>query len=189
MASTMSGEDKKARKRERQKNRRQIRDLEKRHADAWYNKPLEEWDEEELAHGRPRNAAGDFRGKAPAWVSREVHEEAIRRFTTLTQTDLRALVPTAIQTVENMIRSEEVDEKGRPLVPASVKLQAAQWVVEHLVGKPKQRLEADISVKLQGILAQAMVVPGESGSLIPAIDVPSWEDDDDDDGLGGDSES
>src|SRR5882724_7905608 len=139
----MSKEDKKARKRDRQKARRRIRDLEHRHAEAWYNKPIEDWDDEELARGRPRNSAGDFRGKAPAWVSREVHEEAVRRFTNIATDDMRALVPEAIKTVENIILSTATDEKGKRLVPPAVQLAAAQWVVEHLVGKPKQRLEAD----------------------------------------------
>lgn len=180
MTATMSKEDKKAAKRARQKNRRQIRDLEKKNADSWYSKPITEWDEEELARGRPRNSAGDFRGSAPAWVSREVHEEAVRRFTELATDDLRALVPKALETISALILEDGLDEKGKPIVPPGVRAQCAQWVVEHLVGKPKQRLEADISVKLQGILATALVSPDDAnGGYIPAIDVPSWTDDDD----------
>lgn len=143
-------------------------------------KPIEEWDNEELARGRPRDHEGKFRGRPPGWVSRSIHEEAVRRFTEVSQSDMRALVPTAIATVRILLYNDEVDEKGKLVVPPSVKLQAAQWVVEHLVGKPTQRIEQDISVRLQGILATALVQPGQDG-MIPAIDVESWVQDEDED--------
>lgn len=156
-------------------------------------KPIDEWTAEELAQGRPANDVDKdgkpiFRGRKPQWVTRQVHEEAIRRFTEHTQGAMRGLVPEALATVEMLLKSEEVDEKGRPIVPPSVKLQAAQWVVEHLVGKPKQRMEADISVRLQGILGTVLVNPADFDPstgmplrLAPAIDVESWEGDDKDD--------
>lgn len=140
-------------------------------------KPIEEWDDEELARGRPRNSAGTFSGRTPEWISRNVHEEAIRRFKDVAQQDMRALVPHAIQAVERVLLNDDEDEKGKPVVPASVKLDAAKWVVEHLVGKPTQRVEADISVRLQGILANVLV-NDEQG--LPAIDVESWEDEEED---------
>lgn len=124
-------------------------------------KPIEQWDDEELARGRPRNSLGTFAGPAPGWVKRDVHEEAISRFKEVAGSDMRALVPTAIKRVQTILEMEGEDDKGRPLVPPSVQLDAAKWVVEHLVGKPTQRLEADISVKLQAILAGVMV--GEDG--------------------------
>lgn len=146
-------------------------------------KPLEEWDSEELARGRPRSPTGRFDGPKPTWLTRAVQEESLRRFQEISREDMRVIVPKALKTVENILESTEVDRRGRPLVPMSVKLQAAQWVVEHLVGKPTQRVEADISVKLQGILANCLVVPGQG--TVPAIDVQSWDPDEtpeDDDG-------
>jgi hypothetical protein len=102
---------------------------------------------------------------------------------------MRALVPQAIETVRLILDNDKVDKRGRPFIPPSVKLQAAQWVVEHLVGKPKQHVEADISVKLQGILASCLVVPDTDadggttaqpgslgGQLRHAIDAASWDD-------------
>lgn len=145
-------------------------------------KPLEEWDSEELARGQPRNSNGHFRGPKPTWLTRAVQEESLRRFQEISREEMRVIVPKALKTVENILDSDAVDKRGRPVVPMSVKLQAAQWVVEHLVGKPTQRVEADISVKLQGILANCLVVPGQGN--VPAIDVASWEPDDDEDQSG-----
>jgi hypothetical protein len=189
MAGTMTAEDKKARKRERQKLRRQVK-----HRDvaitALLPKPVEEWDEEELARGRPRAIDGSFRGTAPQWISREVHEDAVRRFMDHAQAEMRGIVPKALETIQKLILDNSTDDKGRPNVPASVKLQAAQWVVEHLVGKPKVRLEADISVRLQGILAEVMVSPEEAAQhgMRPAIEVHGWDAEEDDSDLGVDSD-
>jgi hypothetical protein len=126
------------------------------------DKPIEEWDNEELAHGRPRNADGSFTGTKPAWITRQVHEEAVRRFTEDVQSNMRGIIPTALITVQMILESEETDKRGRPVVPYGVKLDAAKWVVEHLVGKPTQRVEADISVRLQGMLANVMVTPQQA---------------------------
>ena len=138
-----------------------------------WSKPLSEWDADELAHGYPRNSEGRFSRVRPTVIPRAVHEEAISRFRDLATQDLRVLVPDAIKLVHGLILNEELDERGRMVVPPSVKLQAAQWVVEHLVGKPRQPVDVDISVKLQGILANVMVSPDElaqrRASVIPAI--------------------
>lgn len=125
-------------------------------------KPFEEWDEEELAQGRPRASDGTFRGPKPAWISRQVHEEAVRVFTEKVQSEMRGIIPTALTTVQMILESTETDKRGRPVVPYGVKLDAAKWVVEHLVGKPTQRVEADISVRLQGMLANVMVTPDQA---------------------------
>lgn len=127
-------------------------------------KPLSEWDEEELARGRPRDRRGGFAGSQSQYVTRAAHEEAIRRFTDLTQSNMRALIPKALAMVEIILDCNDVDARGKPVIPYGVKLDAAKWTIEHLVGKPTQRVEADISVRLQGILAGVMINPGEEPS-------------------------
>jgi hypothetical protein len=180
MKASSKREERLAEKRRKQKARREARKA--GNALEQLYKPIEEWDDEELARGRPRAADGSFRGRSPGWVTRELHEESIRRFTTITQNEMRALVPAAIENIAKIAGDTSCDEKGKPNTPAAVRLAANQWIVEHLVGKPKQRLEADISVKLQGILAEALVSPDQVGDgYIPAIDVQSWEGEDEED--------
>lgn len=180
MPSTLTAEEKKAKRRADKNLRAKLRKQTKRRdvalSELYDNRPITEWDDEELARGRPRARDGSFRGVAPQWVNRQVHEEAVNRFTGIAQGRLRAIVPEAIALVERLIREDGKDDKGRPLVPASVRLEAAKWAVEHLVGKPTQRVETDISVKLQGILAN-VIVSGSSGAPLE-LEVPSWEDDD-----------
>lgn len=125
-------------------------------------KPVDEWDLEELARGRPRNAKGNFRGKKPGWITREVHERSMEMFVELTKAELGALAPSALKSLQWVLTNEETDDRGKPLVPASAKNQAAGLVVEHIIGKPKQHVQQDISVKLQGILGAALVNPHEA---------------------------
>lgn len=122
-------------------------------------KPIEEWDLDELARGRPRNSNGDFRGRTPGWITREVHEKAMEKFTLAIKTEMGTLTPTALKTLEWVLDNDQLDDKGKPVIPASAKNQAAMFLIEHLVGKPKQHVQQDISVKLQGILSSVMVNP------------------------------
>jgi hypothetical protein len=125
-------------------------------------KPIEEWDLEELARGRPRNIDGNFKGRKPGWINREVHERAMEMFIELTKSDMAALAPTALKSLRWVLENDAEDEKGKPIVPAASKNQAAMFLLEHVVGKPKQQVQQDISVRLQGILATVMVNPNEA---------------------------
>lgn len=127
-----------------------------------YKKPVSEWDMEELARGRPRNKSGTFSGPKPKWISGEVHEEAANRLKVLAKGRMSEITVNALEVISNLLSNEEYDEKGKPVVAPSVKLDASKFLVEHLIGKPKQHIEQDVSIKLQGILAQVMVNPTEA---------------------------
>lgn len=127
--------------------------------EAWSGKPIDEWDIEELARGRPRDAGGHFRGMPPKYMPRAVHERIAERFKMLVRDQMNQNSVVALGVVKNILINEEVDEKGKPLVPAGTKLDAAKWLVEHVVGKPVQPTQTDISVKLQGVLGAVMVNP------------------------------
>jgi hypothetical protein len=135
-------------------------------------KPVEEWDLEELARGKPRNARGDFSGKTPNWVTRQVYEQAMDRFKNLVKEGLQANAVSALDTIEWILSDDSVDEKGKLNVPASTKLDAAKFLMEHVVGKPTQRVEGDISVKLQALLGVAMVNPADA--LTPSLGKPQF---------------
>lgn len=144
-------------------------------------RPIEEWDEEELARGRPRAKDGTFRGTSPKWLTREVHETAMARFKEIVQGRLREEGITALSVIHSILADETLDERGKPIVPASTKLDASKWLIEQVVGKPKQTTETDISVKLQAVLAHAMV-GGDAApqQLEHAVwEIESTEDDDD----------
>jgi hypothetical protein len=130
-------------------------------------KPVDEWDLEELARGRPRDSNGKFRGAAPKYLSKEVHERAMERFKGMIKTGMNGHTPDALDAIQWILTNKEYDEKGKPIIPPGTKLEAAKFLLEHVVGKPTQRVEQDISVKLQGLLASVIVNPDQA--LNPAI--------------------
>lgn len=126
----------------------------------WLYKPLEEWTIDELAAGRPMAPDGSgFKGPKPKWITQEVHEEAMDRFAKVIKGTMNEHTVDALETIQMILSNEEVDNRGRPLVSANTKLDAAKFLLEHVVGKPKQHVTQDISVKLQGLLGSVMVNP------------------------------
>lgn len=125
-------------------------------------KPIEEWDLEELARGRPRHPTGGFRGPRPKWITQEVHEKAMEQFRAAVKTEMGAQTVEALTVLQYLMGTTDTDKRGRPMVPPSVKTQIAMFLLEHVVGKPKQQIESDISVKLQGILGAVLVNPNEA---------------------------
>ncbi|MET0416534.1 MAG: hypothetical protein ABW022_10995 [Actinoplanes sp.] len=106
-----------------------------------YKKPIEEWDLEELAMGRARNKNGDFQGSAPKWITPRVVQEARRRLLDQTLGKMAGKIPKALEVIEGLMTSTEVDDKGKPIVDARTKLQAATFILEHFLGKPKAFVE------------------------------------------------
>jgi hypothetical protein len=157
---------------------------------ALLHKPISEWDAAELARGRPRDRAGGFTGRAPKWITRELHEEAMTRFRATIRDGMNDNTNIAISTIKEIMESDEVDHKGRPIVAASTKLDAAKFLIDHTLGKPKQRVETDISIKMQGMLATAIITPGMLPAAIGSKELTSpresydeaewWEEDDGD---------
>lgn len=160
-----------------------------------YKKPIEEWDLQELARGRPKNAQGHFNGPKPTWITTAMHEEAMQKYTAAVKGSMRATTVDALSVLQDIITNTDIDDKGRPFVPANTRLDATKFLIEHVIGKPTQRIENDVSVKLQGILGQVMVNPAElaTGNYMPGhfpgmtMALAEGNTDDDDDLLPADS--
>lgn len=128
-------------------------------------KPLSEWDMEELARGRPRNERGTFEGATPKFVSRQITEEALERFKVVIREEMNAQTILGLKTLAMVLDDDRVDHKGKPFVSANVKVDVAKFFLDHVVGKPVQPTQSEISVKLQGILGAVLVSPSEFEQL------------------------
>jgi len=126
-------------------------------------KPIEQWDLEELARGRPRDKNGGWTGRAPSWVTREWHEKAVNQFKQRIRMDMQSHTIVAVDTLLELLNDNTEDNRGRLRVTPSTKADIAKFLIEHLLGKPKQPIEADINLKLQGILGAALVMPDQLG--------------------------
>lgn len=123
-----------------------------------YKKPIHEWDLEELARGRVRDKNGEFRGRAPSWITPVIMKEAKRRLLAETYGKLAGHIDQAVVTMGNLLTSEEVDENGKPLVDSKTKFAAAAFIIEHTIGKPKAVVEIDATEDTKNALAAAIVL-------------------------------
>lgn len=121
-------------------------------------KPVEEWDVEELAHGRPRHPTNGFKGRKPTWITADVTREAKRRLHGQVFGALGAHAEAAVRTIYNLMVSEEIDEKGKPIVDARTKLAASTFILEHVLGKPTTIVEIDATDSARQMFAAAIVL-------------------------------
>lgn len=146
-----------------------------------YEKPVEEWDWEELSKGRPRGKDGQFRGNKPKWITPAIQAEAKRRMRSLTEDELMTHAVDAINVLKDLMTDNEIDDFGKPTTPSSVKLDAAKYILNHVIGTPKARVEIESSNPLQELMGQVLVNPdGEPSHMVVMGEVV--EDDDDDGG-------
>jgi hypothetical protein len=153
-------------------NRKQLRNLARRAASrgrvdrveqiaSELYKPVEDWDWEELTRGRPRKRNGELGAPSPAWLTPVVRREIERRLGVVGKQKLAEHLDVAIATFAKLLTDDERDDRGRPLVPPAVRLQAASFIYEHLVGKATTRVEVEAHTdEVFFRLAGAMVVDG-----------------------------
>lgn len=148
-----------------------------------YSKPIEEWDDEELARGRTRNKNGTFAGSAPSVISREMQEKAFARLKTRLKQENSVIAVAAQKVIADLLKNDDEDENGRPMVPAAVKARLADSILDRVLGKATTPIQAEVSVKLEAVLADVMIdSTGElSSSHAPILDVEYTEDDEDED--------
>lgn len=149
-------------------------------------KPIDEWDMEELARGRPRNKAGTFTGPAPAWLTPLIIKQAKDRLRVLTRDEVAVYSGDAVRVMHKLMTNEDTDFDGKPIVSPSVRLQAAAYLLDQTIGKPTTPVEVTGNVVLESLMAKVLV--NEDGTPAhPVIDAEVVEDEvEDDDEEGGD---
>src|SRR5690606_38165825 len=66
------------------------------------HKPIEDWDLEELARGRPRNSRGTFSGPKPKWVNREIHEKAMEMYKAAVKSEMNSMTVDVIDAMRQI---------------------------------------------------------------------------------------
>jgi len=136
-------------------------------------KPLDQWDLEELAHGRPRNKRGGFTGGKPKWLTGKIQEEIQRRLKKRAFDELAALLPAATKVLADTLMSPESNERLR--------FEAARLIFAYAIGLPKQTIDLE-STAIEAMLAAALVLPsGEAAHPVKHPVIDGQVDDDDED--------
>lgn len=139
-----------------------------------YQKPIEEWDFEELQRGRPRNAQGTFSGGRPKWISPIIMEEARKRLRSMGQVELGRHTSSAIRVMVQLMEDYETIDL--------VRFQAAKYVLDQILGMPVNKVEVEGSINIRQFLADVMENPdGTRSDDDDIVDAEVVEEDDDDD--------
>lgn len=138
-------------------------------------KPVEEWDLEELARGRPRDKDGHFRGRAPIWITPALRSEAARRLKVEAMSYLSGHVEDAIKVLADLMLNAEDDK---------IRVDCAKFIIEHVVGKATAAIQVDLGGGVRELLASAVVTRTTDGKLVDAhpvidLDTEEWTDEDD----------
>lgn len=143
-------------------------------------KPIDQWTFAELAAGKPKNPDGTWRsGKKPTWITNKIQQEIRRRLIEVGHDELAKYLPHAIRCMYLLIQNRDFDAFGRPVVDSGTKLRAAQFIVEQIMGKAKQRVDLGFEQGFRDFLAGALVVDGEPAH--PVLQGEWSEENDDDD--------
>lgn len=120
-------------------------------------KPVKDWDWEELQRGYPRGPSGKF-GKRPLWADTfRVDDEVKRRLREVTAGELRSHVGSALRVLVGLMEDEGVDLDGKMVVSPTVRLKAAEIVLEHTIGKPQASIAIEPGASFKDMLADCMV--------------------------------
>jgi hypothetical protein len=142
-------------------------------------KPLDEWDFEELARGRPKDKHGGFMGASPKWVTPAVRSEAKRRLKAKALDTMGEHVSHAIAVLVDLMMSDDIDENtGKPLVDAKTRMAAATYIIDQVVGRARQGVDISADAGgFQAIIAGAMKVHNVEGEYVDAHPIVEgqWE--------------
>ncbi|MCF7552216.1 hypothetical protein [Pseudonocardia sp. WMMC193] len=124
-----------------------------------YGKPIEDWDDEELVRGRPRDRSGRFLGRRPAWLTPALQAERQRRLRQLMADDLGTFAADALRTIHSVMMDDSRDDEGKPRVPASVRVDAGKYLVDQFMGKATATVDVHAGSQLGELLSGILVNP------------------------------
>jgi len=149
-----------------------------------YKKPLDQWDDEELTRGRPRGPDGTFRGARPKWLTPALQEERRRRLRQLMADDLGTFAADALRVIHAVMMDKSRDEAGKPVVPASVRVDVGKYLLDQFMGKATATVDVNAGNTLVELLGDVLVNPDGNpshmiieGSVVE--DDPAYAEDDD----------
>ncbi|MCE0764827.1 hypothetical protein LWC35_18220 [Pseudonocardia kujensis] len=126
---------------------------------AMLYKPLEKWDDEELARGRPRDKNGNFGGTRPSWLTPALQAERQRRLRQLMADELGTFAADALRTIHAVMTDDSRDDNGKPNVPASVRVDAGKYLVDQFMGKATATVDVNAGSQLGELLSGILVNP------------------------------
>lgn len=131
-------------------------------------KPIEEWDFEELARGKPKNRDGTFNaGPKPRWITPLIVEEVSRRLRMGFIDETRAALPDVLAVLKELLSN---DDNPR------IQLDAAKLFLEYAIGVPEKTVRLEATSRIEHMLADIIVLD-DGTPAHPVIDGQFFDDD------------
>jgi hypothetical protein len=140
--------------------KRDVYDEERAIAEGILN--LDDWDNEELIRGYRRGRNGRF-GKPPAFVPREVQQEAFKRLVNRGERKLKEAYMTTIEGLVTLAHSAQSEK---------VRLEAQKELMNRVVGKVPDRMLVARDEPWQDYLAESLVPISE----VPPLEMETYDD-------------
>lgn len=128
---------------------------------------VEEWDDEELEHGRPRDKTGKFTGADPVIVPKACYDEMVRRVLIKANTMMRENLLGAIQMLTDIIKDPYSENKD--------KIKAIDMIMNRVMGKTPEKIEVSAHKEQWQTAIEGSIVSIGSG----VIEANSYEDEED----------
>ena len=143
-----------------------------------YEKPIEQWDDEEIARGRPRGSDGTFRGRKPKWLTPALQAERQRRHRQLMADELSTFAGDALRVLHQVLMDKSTDDDGKARVPASVRVDVGKYLVDQVMGKATAQIDVTTHEPLMDLMGAILVNPDGKpshhvvieGSVVDALD-------------------
>lgn len=118
---------------------------------------IEDLDDEEIMRGQLKNSQGDFRGRQPKFVPREMMQALIEERDRRLAAKFMPLAEDAITTLRGAMRDGTTVHDGP-------RIQAAKLALEYSVGKPTEKIaiQANVHVNTYNHVVEAVLVDADN---------------------------
>ncbi len=106
---------------------------------AIYDKPIEQWDDEEITRGRPRSSDGTFRGRTPSFLTPALQAERQRRLRQLMTNELGTFAADALRVIHAVVMNTSTDNEASVKHRLQWRVRTPAWRVPWFGGGSRTR--------------------------------------------------
>lgn len=110
---------------------------------------LSVWSEEELIRGQRRDKHGRWSGRPPKVIPKAIHDELVKRKMSQAYGLLRESIYDAVAVLVDVAQDEEAD--------ATVRLKAAEMILDRTMGKPTETMQLEVKNRFQEVFEEVVV--------------------------------
>jgi hypothetical protein len=128
---------------------------------------LSDWTDEELRRGQRISKSGDWSGRPPQLVARQIHEELVKRKLKRATELLKTSSWKAVKVLAEIATDRQADY--------NIRLKAATEILDRSIGKPREHVDMTIEAPWQRIMATAIVNSVDGDEVQKALEASNGD--------------